>query len=509
MYFSFAKIYTISAMFKKIFFILSLSLNSFAVKIALSPQNISLEASPGATKGFDFTVSNYAKKGIANCKVFAQDLEITPDGEIVFLPVGSLTYSCAKWIKFQETSFAVKPGEAKKISGYVTIPRDKNINGSYDGIIICEFPPPEMALKEDMAGVGINLRLSLRIEVKVGRSREKLEIGKIEFLPEKKRFAVRIDNKGEASVLTQESNFLIKTKGSIIETLPLVSNRYTLLRNSSRIFNANFKKILPKGMYNIEAIIGYNEKYRVIGKGNIFVDKNGRITFLKEEEKEEKGISFEINPVIIFLSLPAGGFRTSIIKVFNKEQEPILVFMEAKDVCYNKGELQTTSSQTAYSVLPFIELFPTSLRLAPKQSGAIRYKAIVPKEEKGGKYGALSFSLATLHDKKDSFTLPFHLAILNTEERKIKIEEIKQVSKTSISFILKNEGNVLENTKQGNLLIKDKQKKVIKKIEFIAPPLFPQEYEEIKIEYPSLPKGEYSFEIEIEGKVIQEQKFQL
>lgn len=490
-------------MFKKSFFILFLIyVNGFGIKIALSPQQINLEAYPGATKGFSFTLSNYGTRGAGNCRVFAQDLDITPEGEILFLPTGSLTYSCAPWIKFPLPFFSIAPGETKEVSGYVTVPR--NTNGSYDGMILCEFLPPNLALKEKMAGVAINLRLSLRIEVKVGRPKEKLEIGSIEFLKEKMRFIVRLDNKGETSVLTQEGSLLIKTKGSIVETLPLVSRRYTLLRSSSRIFTGDLKRILPSGKYTVEAIIGYSEKYRIIGKENIFIDKDGKITFLKEQEKEERGILFEIDPIFVFLSLPPSGFRTGVIKIYNKEQEPILVFMEPRNTSYNKGEFQILppSSQTKYSIIPFVELFPTSLRLAPKQSGMIRYKAIVPKEEKGGKYGALSFSLATLYgEKKDTFILPLELTILKTQEIKIKADKI-QVSKMNISFVLENEGNVLENIKSGNLLIKNKQNVLIKKLEFSGYPIFPQESEEIKIEKPSLPSGEYIFEIEIEEKII-------
>lgn len=492
-------------MLKRLFFalILLISAKGFGIKISLSPQEIMLTAFPGTTRGFSFTLNNYGKKE-AYCKIYTKDLDITPDGEILFLPTGSLTYSCAKWIEFKETSFTIKPEEAKKVSGYVSVPRDKNINGSYDAIILCEFPPPAPSLKEDVAGVGINLKLSLHIEVEVGRPKEKLEIGKIEFLPEGKRFTVRVDNRGESSCLTEKGSLLIKRMGAIVETIPLTSNRYTLLRNSSRMFYGGFNKILPKGMYRVEAIIGYDEKYKVIGKNSIFIDKDGRITFLKEEEKEEKGILFEINPGFVFISLPQRGFRADVIKVVNKEEEPILVFCEQRNTSYKKSELQILppSSETAYSITPFIELFPTSLRLAPKQSGIIRYKVIVPEEKRGGRYGTLLFTLSTLYGKKrDSFQLPLHLVILKTQESKIEVDKVK-VSREEVSLILKNEGNILEEAKSANLLIKH-EGKIVARVKFVTPFLFPKESEEVKIEIPELPRLDYRFQIEIEGRIIE------
>lgn len=237
---------------KKVLFFLLVSFSVFSVKLTLSPPNIELEGYPGAVKTFSFNITNLSKAP-ADCKLYAQDIDLTPEGEIVYLPSGSASFSNAGWIKFPEDKFTLKGNERKEIQGQAIIPCDAE--GCYPGIIFCEVLPPGLELDKDKAGVAIHLRLTVYLEIRVGkRLYERVSMSNIEFLSREKEFLVLVDNKGNNSCLTQSGSLTIKGKGGVIKKLPLLSNRYILFRNSSRIFRAKMNDILPNGEYKLEAL---------------------------------------------------------------------------------------------------------------------------------------------------------------------------------------------------------------------------------------------------------------
>ncbi|MEW6680936.1 MAG: hypothetical protein AB1297_07990, partial [bacterium] len=325
------------------------------------------------------------------------------------------------------------------------------------GVIFCEVLPPGLELDKERAGVAIHLRLTLYVEIRVGkRLYKRVSLSNIEFFPQEREFLLFVENKGNDSCLTSSGSLTIKARrGGISKKLSLLSNRYTLFRNSSRIFRAKLDSLLPDGEYRLIAFIPYEGKYKTLKSYRIKAEK-GDIAFLEEKE-EQKGVSLEIEPCSIELSIPQKGFRTGIIKLSNKEEEVISFSLSLRDVTYKEEnlELLPSSSRTTYSLIPFIEIFPTSLRLEPKRSGVLRYKVFVPKEEEGGKYSAGSIFAITSGGKKEDFILPIELTIQKTEKRQLIIENIKPISSKKLSFLLKNGGNVLERGTSASLLIKD------------------------------------------------------
>ncbi|MDI6752033.1 MAG: hypothetical protein QME07_04155 [bacterium] len=497
-------------MLRLLLFLLFLSTNSLAVKLLIDPTKIEIEGYPGTTKGFSFTITNGGEIS-ADMKLYPQDIDITPEGEILYLAAGSATYSCSPWIRLSQERFVLKPKERKTVSGELVVPRDAN--GSYHALIFCEAVPPKPKLEEGEAGVAIHLRTPVYMEARIGRGIwERLKIHNIDFLNDKKQFRVVVENKGNDTVVTKEGMIEIKGRQyGFLKRLPLVSERYTLFPESLRIFKSELKEPLNKGSYEVKVEVGYKEKGRVITTRNFLVDKDGRITFLSEKQKEElEGISFEIEPAKISLSLPPYAFRTGIIRIKNGEAKPLLLSLELSNLSHNEdGEVQSLppSSQTTYSILPFISVFPISLRLSPNGIGFIRYKIGVPRDEEGGKYGLISFSLITLDGKKDTFALPLELVILKTEKHQFGLTEVKRASPRGISFVIKNEGNILEKSRDANLYLKNPYKETICKTQFTFPTLFPGESRKIEIEEAKLPKTECILLIEIDGKIVAEKVF--
>ncbi|MEW6680937.1 MAG: hypothetical protein AB1297_07995 [bacterium] len=108
---------------KKVLVFLLCSFSLFAVKLSLVPSNIEIEAYPGGIKSFSFSISNLTNAAV-DCKLYAQDLTLTPEGEILYLPCGSGSFSNAGWIKFKEDKFSLKGKERKEITASAIIPRE-------------------------------------------------------------------------------------------------------------------------------------------------------------------------------------------------------------------------------------------------------------------------------------------------------------------------------------------------------------------------------------------------
>ncbi|HAW50609.1 TPA: hypothetical protein DCX16_06645 [bacterium] len=484
---------------KKVLIFLCLSFPVFSsVKLRLSHSDIELKVYPGAIKSFSFSVTNLLNAP-CSCRLYTSDIDLTPEGEILYLPVGSASFSCARWIKFSQDKLTLKGKETKEIHAQAIIPRDAD--GCYTGIIFCETLPPKLELDKDQAGVAVRLRLAIYLDMKVGKKLyERVSMSNIEFLKKEREFLVVVENKGNNSCLTKPGSLTIKAKGGgVVKKLPLLSNRYTLFRNSSRIFRARMDDILLQGEYKLEAFIPYKEKHKVVKSCKIKAEK-GNIVFLELEEKEE-GVSLEIEPALLSLYIPPGGFRAGIIKISNKENVPVSFSLGMRDIDYKEGniELLPLASSTTYSIKPFVEIFPTSLRLEPKGVGILRYKMFVPKEEKGGRYGAGSILAITSDGKREDFTLHIELVIQKTEERLLKIEDIKPVSLKKLSFLLKNGGNVLEKGTSATLLIKDNRGKILHDVPFITPFVFPKQDKGVIVEHPLLSRGIYLMEIKIGG----------
>jgi len=494
-----------------LFIFLFLIESVYGAKIAIVPTKIELKSYPGAVEDFAFTIQNRDKDKPLFCKVYTQDFAITEKGRLDFFEVGSASWSCAGWIKTdnKDVFFTIEPKGLEVIRGYLSIPKDAI--GSYGGMVICEILPHPYQLKESQGGAFIHLKIPIPVYIDIGeRIIEKIVIGTI--TSEKGLFTLSVENRGERNVVLQEGNLTIKTKaGGIIKEIPLKAERYTLLRDSSRIFKANLKDILPGGKYKMVAKVGYRgigdeEPKEIFSTSEISLER-GRISF-EERKEEKKGIKALIIPSDITLALTQGRFKYDIIKIQNQETEEIFVKAKLSEISTDaEGEIVYPETETSYSLSSIIEVFPESLKIPEKQTGILKYKLAVPREEKGGKYGALILSLSTRGNRTDTRVIPLSLTIEKTEKAEVKVEELEVKSQSSIikaSFMVKNIGNVKEE-EQGEVVIKDKN--ILHKIPFSFL-LFPGEEKRITLSSPLvLKKARYTAEILIKEKPFQTTEF--
>jgi hypothetical protein len=484
-------------------FILLFLADAEGVKVRITPNKIKLEGQPGSIEQFTVIASNKEKK-TCFLKAYIQDVVLGEEGDLEFLPKGSTTYSCATWVDISPENFSIPSESYQVISCKMLVPR--NTVGSYIAAIICEILP----YPEEVKGIGgsfIHMKIPILVNIDVGeRIAERIEIGSIST--GKDGFEVVVENKGEKNVTLKEGELLIKTTaGGLVSKGTLSASRYTLLRESSRIFRAKTEK-LPDGNYLLEArvVYGKDEDKEVVAKTELSV-KYGRFVFGKKEN-EKIGVKVEILPANLQFLLPQKRFMYEVVKVKNKEKEQVLVNVEKKGISLNeKGDfVYLSETDTTYSPFSLIEIFPESLKIPPLGVGILKYKVNIPPDGEGGRYGAFLFSLITDSGRKDEVYLPIDIAVQKKEKKGFEITELKidtpRSGSLTASFKIKNCGNVKEDS-EGEIAISDKDNKVVHKIPFHIL-LFPEgERRFLLSSSHKLNKGRFKADIFIDSKFLQ------
>ncbi len=230
-------------------------------------------------------------------------------------------------------------------------------------------------------------------------------------------------------------------------------------------------------------------------------------------ETNTSPLSFYVSPPLLEIEQIGGGTRNFNIEISNPGQEKIQVKTIFSDISLStNGKVELNEKGiTSYSIIPWLTYKgEQNLILNPSETKKIPFQLKVPRGEKGGRYGAVTFEALPLNIPQGQVALGIrsgtliYLTIPRTEERKGTIDDISTSSGKEFKISLKNTGNV-HCQMEGSLIIKNTEGKVLHRIRFPddKPTLIlPQGKRDFTIPWNKkdpLPEGKYLLEVRISG----------
>ena len=251
----------------------------------ISPSRLDIELSAGEEREFSLYLANPQERDNIRVKIYTEDFFVRRDGSLEFLRPGSLRWSCAEWITFEDTEVVLKPGEEKKIGGTIKVPKDAS-GGRYALVMVELVPAGESENTKIRAGIRFSILVSALINP--DELERALEIVGFEVYQEEKeattvgedhkevRFLVSVENTGNVQVVAKGSVSVRNKAGRVEAIVPLLAGGGTIFPVCIRDFNGVIPKPLPDGEYTAEAEIRYDEGKSAKAEIN-FTLKNNRL----------------------------------------------------------------------------------------------------------------------------------------------------------------------------------------------------------------------------------------
>ena len=123
---------------------------AYASDVGISPPRLELTGRPGQTVTETVTLFTTAPSQ-QQISVEMSDWTLSPEGGVVFLPIGSAQNSASPWLALETDDFLLEPEGARDVRLSVTLPDDPNLKGTYQGIVFFRVIPPDSAV----TGVGV------------------------------------------------------------------------------------------------------------------------------------------------------------------------------------------------------------------------------------------------------------------------------------------------------------------------------------------------------------------
>ena len=252
----------------------------------ISPSRLDIELSAGEEREFSLYLANPQERDNIRVKIYTEDFFVRRDGSLEFLRPGSLRWSCAKWITFEDTEVVLKPGEEKKIGGTIKVPKDAS-GGRYALVMVELVPAGESENTKIRAGIRFSILVSALINP--DELERALEIVGFEVLDQEEkeattvgenykevRFLVSVENTGNVQVVAKGSVSVRNKAGRVEAIVPLLAGGGTIFPVCIRDFNGVIPKPLPDGEYSAQAEVRYDEGKSAKAEIN-FTLKNNRL----------------------------------------------------------------------------------------------------------------------------------------------------------------------------------------------------------------------------------------
>jgi hypothetical protein len=235
----------------------------------ISPSRLDIELSAGEEREFSLYLANPQEKDNIRVKLYSEDFSLRRDGSLEFLRSGSLRWSCAKWIKFEDTEVVLKAGEEKKVYGTIKVPRDAS-GGRYALVMVELIPGGE----SKNTGVRSGTRFSILVSALINPNEleRSLEIASFEVLDQEERgvttvsenhkdvrFVVSVENTGNVQVVAKGSVSVRSKVGRVEAIVPLLAGGSHIFPECIRDFKGVMPQPLADGEYTGEAEVRYDE----------------------------------------------------------------------------------------------------------------------------------------------------------------------------------------------------------------------------------------------------------
>lgn len=230
-----------------VLFPLSTSAQDGSLRIVTSPLPISLVTAPGTSISTALKVKNAGTEP-ENLRIDIMKFTAYEDTGKPALHDLEPTDAFGRWVRFSEPSFTVLPEEWKTITATFDVPVDASF-GYYYAFVFTRVKDKEDLAPQETAVVGGTATLVL-LEARVPNAKREIAVTEFktdktvyEFLPT--RFTVSLKNSGNVHIAPRGNIFLSKGNDKNIALLDLNASKGSILPNSTRTFEANWKDGFP------------------------------------------------------------------------------------------------------------------------------------------------------------------------------------------------------------------------------------------------------------------------
>jgi len=221
-----------------------------AVSLSVSPYLLELEVPGGGMRTFTLTLHNQGDEP-AGLKVYTRSLHLSATGKAQPGETNEGIFSCAGWISLNPSEFTVEPGDKKKVTGILKVPRGQR-GGRYACILF------ETVSKETKESIRISTRLGVVVMMTIPRTCKKEgEIVSFSSNPVEQgvSFNAIFRNTGNVHLKATSSIVIMDTEGKVVDRVNLQGGTGTVLPLEEREFSGTWtrkSKMTPGKEYTAE-----------------------------------------------------------------------------------------------------------------------------------------------------------------------------------------------------------------------------------------------------------------
>lgn len=266
-------------------FILAMTQTVLHASISVTPTLYELQIPKGQSYTDAIRVVNVGKLDVM-VKVYLSDFDFQANGNIRFPDAGTGKYSLADYVRLNPTSLQLEPGEEKFVRFTLTMP--DNLTGEYQGILFFQTLPKGIKTPAPGKQVMVSTRIGAAIYAAVKNTAiHSSEISDIFFsqahTPDNPSFhyALLYHNNGNIHLRPTGKLKILDAAGKEVASTPVNENKTSVLRDSFRIFEGDFKNKseLRDGSYKVVSEIDYGKEILVAEKPVYLLNTGGIESF--------------------------------------------------------------------------------------------------------------------------------------------------------------------------------------------------------------------------------------
>jgi hypothetical protein len=431
--------------------------------LSLSPILVQIDLVPGAKKHFSLELFNENKTDSIKVIAYTMDIIETKEGIYELQDKGKSQFSCADWMRIEDTSFTLKPSDSKELKVSITAPRD--LFGGRYGAVVFEIVPEESPTgAEELGRVRYHFRMPAFVEVTIKRfgglvRKATISDFKVETVSTRKfekkmgkealGFTASIKNNGNIHLIGKGTLFIKDKEGRTKRRVPLGGGRGIVIPEATVAFRSLLKKP-PAGEYTAKAVIHLGGLSPLIAEIPFTVSRT-KSTALGSF-KVSSYIALDIKPEQLEIKIPPRGFRTATFSFRNNESDSIEVKAHLKDIEYDEeGNLIILdNSVTGRSCREWISLDPQEFTIAAEGRKHVKLNLQAPAQGDGGYYACVVFDVLLKSSEKDAISTPFQIPVIlsvpQNVEKKGKVVDLQIKTfpgmPSQFTAYFKNTGNI-------------------------------------------------------------------
>jgi P pilus assembly chaperone PapD len=443
--------------------------------VSLSPLLVQIELAPGARRYFSLYVNNDNVLKDVSLIAYTMDIEETREGMYKVVDKGRSEYSCADWMRIEDTSFTLGPDESREVKVYISTP--PGVFGGRYGAVVFEIVPDKAPAGEKLGAVEYHFRVPAFVEVSIRRfgglvRKASISDFDVEALTGRRaqallgqdglRFKASVANEGNIH-LDGKGSLTIKTKeGRVLRRVPLGGGRGVVIPGATVDFESYLRKP-PVGEYIARAVISFGGLSPSVAEVPFVVTRqksSAAGTFAASA-----ALALDVKPENLEFKTPPRGFRAATFSLRNGEPHPVTVKVLVKDLEYDPdgGLSAPDSTETGRSCRHWIQVEPAEFTIESGKRQHVRFTVQAPEQGEGGYYACLVFDAVSKGGAEGTLSTPFQIPVIMSIppglDLKAEIAEVQIEASAGRAALL---GAYLQNT--GNIHFKPQGKVYLEKL---------------------------------------------